>query len=70
MLSFHRSYQINLAAGRIKGPIVVSFDSEKENFGDISEIETNATAVGKTIFTDFFPDDIGLVFKAPCFENF
>lgn len=70
MLAFYRPDQIHLRSARIERTIFLPFYSKKQYFCNISEIKTYASSIRHSVFSDFFPNNICLIFKSPGLHYF
>ena len=64
-----RPNEIDLRTGWSQRPKIVAPDPEKENFGHITEIETDSSSIRAAILPHLFPNDISLILKSPRFHN-
>jgi len=60
--------EVYLPSSGRKGSSILTANSEKYNFRDIPEVESNPATVGAAIFSDLVPNEIALVFKSPSFH--
>jgi hypothetical protein len=65
MFTFAGCHEIDLPSAGRKSPSVLPPHAEKEDFGYISEVETDPSAVWAAVFPNFVPYDIALVLKPP-----
>jgi hypothetical protein len=68
MLFFTADQNIHLSStwGQGSHP---AFDSKKQQFRYVPEIETNPPAIRSTVFSDFVPHDIGFVCESPSLHD-
>ena len=64
VLSFAGGQKIHLASPRSTGS-ELSADAKQDQFGDISEVESNSPPVWTTVLADFVPDNISFVVESP-----
>lgn len=71
MLSFLRSDQVDLRAGRSQRAIWLTllFYTKKKQFSHISKVEPNASSVRQSVFANFFPHNITFILKSPSIHN-
>ncbi len=69
MLAFLRFEYIHLSSSRSKSSGILSHYSKQDNLGHIAKVKSDFSPVGTTIFSNFMPDNIGLVCKSPSLHN-
>jgi len=62
--------EIDLPSSGRKRPCVPSAHAEQQDLGHVTEVESNASAVGAAVLSDLVPDDVGFVVESPCFHHF
>ncbi len=70
MFAFAGGEEIDLAAAWGEGAGVLAAGAEQDDFGDVAEIEADASSVRAAILADFVPDEVGFVGEAPGFQDF
>ncbi len=68
MLPLLRCQEVDLAAPRRKRSGVLSPDTKQDQFGDITEVETNAATIRAAVLANLVPHQIALVLESPGFH--
>src|SRR5882672_7948850 len=69
MFTFARCKKIYLPPTWSKRARVLTAHAKQDQFGNIAEIETDATPIRAAIFAHLVPDDVGFVIETPCLHD-
>lgn len=69
MFPLSRREIVDLCSACLQCASVFSSYAKEDQFGDVSEIKTDTSAVRTAVFSNFVPDNIAFISKPPCLHN-
>src|ERR1041384_3471424 len=69
VLALSSGDQIHLGATGFQCPSILPTHPKQDEFGNVAEIESDATAIRSAVFANFIPSEIGFVGEAPSFHD-